>query len=266
MKKSLKLVNTSLSAAIILSSLTTIIANNNLVQALNKNNSHYTLQQGEWVLTENNDYVATIKVIDKIGYVNIQLKNEDINTIPTEKKNKYIKEVEKAAESLKQDRIIPIVGLAISVVGLAIALDVNYIKPKRDEHTKVTETYNGWVSLNDNNKTLWIYKENGKFKRGWHWDTQYKAWYYFYDVKISSGYNHTNATLMYSARYNPAWLKLNNKWYEFQQDGKLILHSGWRKYNNKWLYHIPGDYGAAASQTLKIDGKYYTFDSNGYWV
>lgn len=164
------------------------------------------------------------------------------------------------------------VAVVLSIAAGIYGLDIGYFKAERDQWTRVKNTYNGWVSLSGNNgKTLWFFKENGKYKHGWHWDSYYNGYYYFYNVEFVVGDAtfskvRWNANVMFDPTYNNRWLKLGNKWFEFELGGKLIHHEGWRKYNNKWLYHIPGNYGAIADGGMYIDGKWYNFDSNGYWV
>ena len=162
------------------------------------------------------------------------------------------------------------IGLFLTIFIAAYGLDLGYFKAERDQWTRVKNTYNGWVPLNSSNgKTLWFYKQNGYYKHGWHWDNYYKGWYYFYNVEFVVGDQtfsklRWNANVMYDKANNNSWMFLNNKWYEFEIGGKLIPYSGWRKYNGGWLYHLPGDYGAIANQSRYIDGRWYTFNSNGY--
>ncbi|SFI39739.1 MULTISPECIES: hypothetical protein [unclassified Bacillus (in: firmicutes)] len=62
------------------------------------------------------------------------------------------------------------------------------------------------------------------------------------------------------------WKMLDDRWYLFAGDGKLVQKSGWEWSANaeKWMYWVPGDYGIATSETLVIDGKEYSFDRFGY--
>lgn len=62
------------------------------------------------------------------------------------------------------------------------------------------------------------------------------------------------------------WKKINNKWYEFNDYGELLEHSGWREYNGKWMYHIPGDFGAYLDKEVNIDGEWFEFDLDGYCI
>lgn len=164
-------------------------------------------------------------------------------------------------------------GLIIGITSLFGYAYTEWIKPYSNEWENLENTVNGWVSITNPSsaKKFWLYKENGSYKKGWHWDNEYNGWYYFYDCTLKIGDSSYSKlekyiTVMYDPTYNFRWLKLDNKWYEFQLGGKLINHSGWRKYNNRWLYHLPGDYGAVADQSRYIDGVWYEFDSNGYWV
>lgn len=62
------------------------------------------------------------------------------------------------------------------------------------------------------------------------------------------------------------WKKINSKWYEFNEYGELLEHTGWRQYDGKWMYHIPGDYGAYADGWQDISGESFEFDDNGYCI
>ena len=107
--------------------------------------------------------------------------------------------------------------------------------------------------------SMWYYKTNGKCKEGWLYDDDYKGWYYFYPQG--------NDSFMFDPKYNKSeWLAINNKLYWFKLGGRLKELSGWQDYYGKWMYHIPGDYGALKDCKYKIDGKWYTFDSNGYMI
>lgn len=164
-------------------------------------------------------------------------------------------------------------GVTLSILALIGYGYTEWIKPYEHEWTLLENTLSGWVKITSpsTRRNFWFYKENGNYKKGWHWDNNYNGWYYFYDVSIKIGEQtfsklEKTITVMHDPAYDSKWLKLNEKWYEFEPGGKLIEYSGWRKYNGKWLYHLPGDYGAIANQSKYIDGEWYTFDSNGYWI
>ena len=59
------------------------------------------------------------------------------------------------------------------------------------------------------------------------------------------------------------WLKYNNRWYYFEDSG--AMKTGWLKDGGYWYYFE--DSGAmAASTTLTIDGKRYSFDASGHML
>ena len=61
------------------------------------------------------------------------------------------------------------------------------------------------------------------------------------------------------------WLQDGGKWYRLGSDGAML--TGWFKgTNDKWSYlDIEKGY-AYKSCTILIDGKYYSFDENCYWI
>lgn len=151
------------------------------------------------------------------------------------------------------------------ISGDLIPIDSYYFKPNRDNVNTIEAVQNGWVSISKSGRTMWFYKENGNYKKGWHYDNYYKGWYYFYDVTMGFSNTNLNATLMYNPRYEKSrWLIINNLWYEFKNGGKLVEYSGWRKYSGRLMYHIPGNFGTYRNTTVDISGTRYSFDSNGY--
>lgn len=140
-----------------------------------------------------------------------------------------------------------------------------YFKPDIDKLKSIEVVQKGWVNIEKSGKNMWFYKDECNYKRGWYYDENYNAWYYFYDKTIDFPMDKLNATLMYDPGYESSrWLEINNLLYEFEIGGKLIEHSGWVNYSGKWMYYIPGDYGAYKDTTVEIDGIKYSFDSNGY--
>ena len=157
------------------------------------------------------------------------------------------------------------------VLILLIPLIIFLLKEKPEENRirkRYFDSYNnvklkvvndGWIKISRYGMSMWYYKTNGKCKEGWLYDDDYKGWYYFYPQG--------NDSFMFDPKYNKSeWLAINNKLYWFKLGGRLKELSGWQDYYGKWMYHIPGDYGALKDCKYKIDGKWYTFDSNGYMI
>ena len=109
----------------------------------------------------------------------------------------------------------------------------------------------------------------GTVKQGW--DQQSGVWYYRY----ADGTMQANS-----------WLVLDDVWYRFDQDGKMItgwnlmdsdlyymdsqgaMVTGWNKIGNIWYYFYPDSgheapMGAAATNWQIIDGYYYYFTPQG---
>ena len=135
-----------------------------------------------------------------------------------------------------------------------------YFKPG-DDGSMVT----GWQTLGGKK---YYFNSDGSMATGW--QKLSGKWYYF--ATGDSGHMLTG------------WQKLNNKWYYFNTDGSMA--TGWQRINSKWYYFLPGDNGQmvtgwkqidgdwyyfmpgndgsmVANTTMTIDGKSYTFASNG---
>lgn len=110
---------------------------------------------------------------------------------------------------------------------------------------------NGWHKFFYGKESYWVFVKDNRLLVGWNYDKYYNGWYFFFP----------NGIMMNGNGYS--WIKHNYKWYEFQDGGKLIEHSGWEKYGNHWMYYIPGDFGAV-TRWNKINDKWYYFDDNGY--
>lgn len=70
---------------------------------------------------------------------------------------------------------------------------------------------------------------------------------------------------MFNPKYfKSKWLRINNKWYEFEIGGKLKELTGWREYSKgKYLYHLEKDFGSPAYAIAKVGSYWYYFDSDG---
>ncbi len=119
------------------------------------------------------------------------------------------------------------------------------------------------------------------------WQKISSDWYYFEtDGVMHTGWLEENGDWFYfesKGQLVTGWKTISSKTYYFKADGKMAKSEWWEGYwlnadgtwtykykaawkqasNGKWWY---GDESGwyAKSQTLKIDGKSYTFDANGY--
>ncbi|MBU0278771.1 MULTISPECIES: hypothetical protein [unclassified Gemella] len=278
MNKKIKIASAVISASLLVSPISVLINHyDNVAKANNYSNLNigkmlYLNKNEQYVVVNKNDYFITEYVVDNKKIYSVILKGKE--HLSKDEKEKYLNLAKKDIEKLPQDRAFPLLVVITIVAGLATVVGISndiyktYYKPDIDEVSRAESVQNGWISISKDYKTMWFYKENGNFKSGWHWDDYYDGWYFFYDIKFSFFLrSDVYASLMYNPRFeNSPWLKINDKWYEFEDGGKLIQYSGWREYNGKWLYHLPGDYGAVAGQGLYIAGTWYDFDENGYWV
>lgn len=99
----------------------------------------------------------------------------------------------------------------------------------------------GWIK--DNGK--WYYlNPDGAMVTGWLLDNG--KWYY-----LNS--NGSMAT---------GWVLDAGKWYYLNKDGSMA--TGWVLDNGKW-YYLKSDGSMACKETLRIDGKKYSFDQLGVW-
>ncbi|MFM1601581.1 hypothetical protein ABGF26_00360 [Helcococcus ovis] len=277
MKFPIKILSVFMAANLLITPISNAIYNNNSELIYNNysnlkiGDKLYLNKIEQYVVVNKNNYLITKYTTNNEEIYNVIVKNK--RNLTKEENKKYLILAKKDIDNLPKFRSVALTVIAVisgvaTLVGTTIAVDSIYFKPDRDQVSKAENVQNGWVKIYKDHKTMWFYKENGNFKKGWHWDGEYNGWYYFYDIQFNFLLKQTvNATLMFNPRFEKSrWLKINDNWYEFENGGKLIQHSGWRKYNNKWLYHIPGDYGAVANRGLYIDGKWYDFDYNGYWI
>lgn len=102
------------------------------------------------------------------------------------------------------------------------------------------------------------------------------AWYYFNSSGYAvTGWHKVNGYWYFfgsDCRMQVGWKKLKNKWYYLHpsKDGKFpegSAHIGWIKLGGKWYYLKSKAEGTecsmACNETMTIDGKSYTFDSEG---
>lgn len=134
-----------------------------------------------------------------------------------------------------------------------------------------------WYYIRDGKKVVsdwiednghWYFLDNkGIMKTGWFQEGKY--YYYLSPEKTKENPKGSMVT---------GWIKVDNKWYYLSpertnKNPKGSMVTGWLKYKNRWCYLMPyyetknklslGQ--ALTSCTKTIDGKSYTFDSNGYW-
>lgn len=105
------------------------------------------------------------------------------------------------------------------------------------------------------------------------WQYQDNEWYYYYPDGTCQ---------------RDSWLNVNDRWYLFQADGKMLkgwqnrdgktyflsdngdMHMGWIQAEGRWYYMnpIPGDYFGAMvkNQWAEVNGKTYYFNQDGIMV
>ncbi|SCW70609.1 Putative cell wall binding repeat-containing protein [Ruminococcaceae bacterium YRB3002] len=132
----------------------------------------------------------------------------------------------------------------------------------------------------------YYFGENGVMRTGWQkidgfwyhfgssgaadigWKKIGKKWYYFYcNGEMYSERTLTQNRKTYyfdsSGAMVTGWKKIQSFWHYFNSSG--VMQFGWQRIKNKWYYF--DYYGHMVEDTtLKIDGKYYTFNRNGVWI
>ena len=132
----------------------------------------------------------------------------------------------------------------------------------RNVSTDVSQL-NGWVE--DINQ--WYYLKNGKSSYKNSWALIDATWYYFDgDGAMATGVtldNHGDYYYLDDSGHTVKnqWINDYGEWLYASADGKLLL--GWQKINNIYYYFEP--YAKMNTVSL-IDGVYYAFDSNCYYL
>lgn len=203
------------------------------------------------VIKEEKDFVLKE---DENGIRYIYLKTVDIS------QERFDEIYKISEEGVGENRTV---GTVISGIALVVLLYDTFLKPSfdknREDEIRLKSVQNGWIDITHGLETMWYYKIGGIFKEGWHYDDGYKGWYYFFPQGENS--------FMFDPRFSPSsWIRINNKWYDFNIGGKLKELQGWEMNNGKWMFHIHGDYGALAGAIAKIGKKWYWFDSDGYMI
>ena len=141
----------------------------------------------------------------------------------------------------------------------------------------------GWQKIGG----YWYYfADGGKMQTGWQKIGGY--WYYFAEGgKMQTGWLKLSGNWYYFAeggKMQTGWLKLNDNWYLFKDNGSMAakewVNGYWLNADGTWTYaprafwreNSKGEwYGDtsgwyAKNETIKIDGKMYTFDARGYKI
>lgn len=116
----------------------------------------------------------------------------------------------------------------------------------------------GWCYLDSNGRmkvSSWVKDSNGWCYVGADGYMVYNAW-----VKDSIGWCHVGANGY--MEYNK-WVKDSTGWCYVGSTGYMVTNA-WVSSGGKWYYMNQSGYMVTGRQY--IDGKYYTFDSNGVWV
>ena len=140
-----------------------------------------------------------------------------------------------------------------------------------------------WQKIGD----IWYYfGSDGRMKTGWQKISGY--WYYFdSNGAMKTGWLELGDNWYYletSGRMVTGWKEIDGTWYCFKPDGVMASDEYWDGYrlekSGAWIYKERASwrqdakgwwYGDdagwyAKDQTLKIDGKLYDFDAQGYWI
>ncbi len=142
----------------------------------------------------------------------------------------------------------------------------------------------GWKQLGNN----WYYfATSGKMTVGWKWSG--KVWYYFETSgKMAVGWKKIGSAWYCfdsSGAMAVGWKPIGNAWYYFHSNGSMASNEWvpgyyWISASGKWTYPPAGQWKKdakgwwftdssgwyAKNTAIKIDGTYYRFDANGYWV
>ena len=157
-------------------------------------------------------------------------------------------------------------------------------------YNKDTNNYvtNSWENVNNN---WYHFGDNGAATTGWY-QSGAKNWYMFNnDGSAKTGWFKSDAGNWYYFDQNNAWAdtgwqKINNNWYHFDEnnawaskgwyqsgagnwyhfdENNAWADTGWQKINNTW-YYFDMQNAWMLSGTHNINGKSYTFSSNGAWI
>lgn len=131
-----------------------------------------------------------------------------------------------------------------------------------------------WNKITYNNKTDWYYfDKNGAMQTGWQelkWDNE-KNWYYFNnDGAMQTGWQKISDKYYYlgdNGAMRTGWQEVDKKWYYLNDDG--VMQTGWQELtwgNSKNWYYFESSGEMVVNTKKTIDGKEYSFDSNGVWI
>ncbi|MBR3241499.1 MAG: right-handed parallel beta-helix repeat-containing protein [Parasporobacterium sp.] len=141
---------------------------------------------------------------------------------------------------------------------------------------------NGWLKVGN----LWYYLKGGFAQTGWQKISN--VWYFFDSSgAMATGWRNISNTWYFfdsSGAMATGWRNISNTWYFFKSDGSMAASEWFGGYwfgsSGAWTYKAIGSWKQnqtgwwfgdtsgwyAKNETIKIDGKYYTFKANGYWI
>ncbi len=129
----------------------------------------------------------------------------------------------------------------------------------------VSDLGTGWVQKN---RSWYYFDENGKPYSGW-----YKidgSWYYFHKSgSINTGFSYIeNDSYFFNDKGQmvTGWIKRDDEgtnYWNYAGSNGLIYKSRWLNQGGKWYYFTDWGLMVANVENIKIDGKYYSFDSSG---
>ena len=120
----------------------------------------------------------------------------------------------------------------------------------------------GWLQINQK----WYYfNTNGDMKTS-EWVKSGSYWYWLKEDGTMAesefiDYNAKKYYLKSGGKMATGWIQFDQKWYYFNTNGAMLT-SEWLKWKNAW-YWLKEDGIMASNETVIIEGKEYSFDSNG---
>ncbi|MBP5254117.1 MAG: N-acetylmuramoyl-L-alanine amidase family protein [Lachnospiraceae bacterium] len=141
----------------------------------------------------------------------------------------------------------------------------------------------GWAKIGQD---WYCFRESGKMVSGWLEDSG--KWYYFKaDGRMATGWVKDGGAWYYFNTYGSmatGWKQIGQDWYYFRSSGAMAsgewydgywlnadgtwtypYKASWKQDSRGWRYTDTSGW-AAKNTTVRIDGKAYTFDRDGYWV
>ncbi|WP_142336597.1 amidase domain-containing protein [Bacillus toyonensis] len=120
-----------------------------------------------------------------------------------------------------------------------------YLNPSSDGSLGAIRT--GWQQING----VWYYFiSSGEMQTGWQ-DINSKKYYFNSSGAMLAGWQYIDEEV---------------QWYEFSNDGSLVIKTNWQQVNGKWVFYSFRDFGLYTNRVAEINGVHYEFDNQGHWV